>query len=189
MKFNINNSWLGGGIIGGIFLAILAGYMFKHEKGEKAGAVYKARIEDADALLEQNMPMDALKEYNELLKEVSVNNDPETYARIKINEGVCYYKLANVSNKAENLKKAIRAYEDALKVYTVEEYPFDYATTQSNLGIACCILAGVGDKEKNFKKAIRAFEEALKICTVEEYPSYHGTIMSNMEKAKQMIRQ
>ncbi len=177
------------GIIGGIIGVIIAGfvgyYLFQHKKED----TYVNLINDADALLEKNMPEDALTIYNDVLKIVSVDKDPDVYARIRNNEGVCYFNLAEISNKEENLKKAIRAYEEALKIHTIEKYPVNYATTQNNLGSAYGTLALVQDKEKNLKKAIRAYEEALKVYTSEGNPLNYERIMSNLNKAKRILSQ
>jgi tetratricopeptide (TPR) repeat protein len=158
------------------------------QKGKTLKITRRTIITNADSLLEKSMIVDALKIYAEMSKIVSEGMDPEDYAHIKNNEGIGYFKLAEISNKEENLTKAIRAYEEALKIRTVEKYPVDYAMTRNNLGTAYSTLAEVRDKEENLTKAIRAYEEALKIYTVEKYPLYHQVVMSNIEKTKRKMK-
>ncbi|TKJ45245.1 hypothetical protein CEE35_04595 [Candidatus Aerophobetes bacterium Ae_b3b] len=175
-------------VIGGILVGIALFYLFEYRAERRAKTALMADINNADELLEANMTDDALAIYQNTLKTVSVRKYPEIYAHIKHNEGICYYELANVRDKEQNLTRAIRAYEEALKIRTVEKYPLDYATAQSNLGLAYCNLAEVRDKEENLTRAIRAYEEALKIYTVEKYPLYYEIMMSNMGKAKQKLQ-
>ena len=192
MIIDINNPWFVG-IIGGAIGAIIAGivlyYLFEYRKEKKLKSAQRTIISNADRLLEKNMVRDALKIYADMLKIVSHEKDSDVYAHIKNNEGICYFNLAIISNKEENLTKAIRAYEEALKIRTVEKYPVNYATTQNNLGNAYRTLAEVRNKEENLTKAIRAYEEALKIYTVEKYPLYHKLVKSNMEMTKQRMKQ
>ena len=100
--------------------------------------------------------LDALKAFQNI--EVSEDYEPELYARIKFNEGLCYYTISKVRDKEDNLNKAIIAFEEALKIYTIEKYPLDYAMTQNNLGIAYSDFSEVRDKEDNLNKAIRAYK-------------------------------
>lgn len=180
------------GIISAIFGAFLGSYLTwylsERPKEKKAGVVFNARIENAEGLLEKNMPKDALKECNDLLEEVSVVEYPEIYARIKRNEGLCYFNLTKEWNKktwdkVDDLKRAIHAFDEALKVYTVEKYPVDYATTQNNLGHAYSSLSEFTGILENGTKAVLAYEEALKTYTVEKYPVDYATVQWNLGSA------
>ena len=95
---------------------------------------------------------------------------------------ICYFNLAVINNKEEDLTKTIRAYEEALKIYIVKKYPLDYAMTQNNLGNAYRMLAEVEDRADNCKKAIKAYEEALKVFTEEEFPEIYTIVKSNFIK-------
>jgi len=191
MKLNRSNPWLVGiivGALGAVLAGIILHYLFQYRKEKKSKTILTASMNNADRLLEKNMTEDALAIYNDMLKAVSEKKDPEVYSRINNNQGICYYNLAMISNKEENLTRAILAFEDALKIRTVKQHPVDYAMTQNNLGIAYVDLSEVRDREENMTKAIRAYEEALKIYTVEKYPLRHKVVMSNMEIAKQKMR-
>ena len=172
-RFDRKNPWLVG-IVGGALGAILAGivlyYYFEHREQKSFITIVKTSVNNADQLLGKNMVNEALVIYVEMSKTVSEKKEPKMYGHIKNNEGICYRKLAIVSNKEENLTQAIRAFEEALKIRTVEKYPIDYAMTQNNLGIAYSTLSEVRNKEENLTQAICAFEEALTIYTVEKYP-------------------
>ena len=136
MILDLNNPWFVG-IIGGAIGAIIAGivlyYLFEYRKEKTLKITRRTIITNADSLLEKSMIVDALKIYAEMSKIVSEGMDPEDYAHIKNNEGIGYFKLAEISNKEENLTKAIRAYEEALKIRTVEKYPLYHQVVMSNI--------------------------------------------------------
>ena len=110
MILDLNNPWFVG-IIGGAIGAIISGivlyYLFEYRKEKTLKITCRTIITNADSLLEKNMIGDALKIYAEMSKIVSEERDPEDYAHIKNNEGIGYFKLAEISNKEENLTKAI----------------------------------------------------------------------------------
>ena len=136
MTFDLSNPWLVailGGAIGAIIAGLVLYYLFEYRKEKILKSTRMTIITNADSLLKKNMIRDALKIYAEMLKIISERKDPEDYAHLKNNEGICHSKLAELSNKEEKLTKAIRAYEEALKIRTFEKYPVDYATTQNNL--------------------------------------------------------
>jgi len=186
MIFNINNPWVVA-IIGGALSAVLAGiilyFLFEYRKQQRSKTIRNTSLDEADSLLEKNMSEEALAIYKDILKAVSEKKEPVLLGSIRNNEGICYYNLAMVSNKEDNLTKAIQAYEDSLKIRTVEKYPVKYATTQNNLGTAYGTLAGVRDKKDNLTKAIQAYEDALKIRTVEKYPLDYAMTQNNLGAA------
>jgi len=136
MVFNMNNPWLVG-IIGGAIGAVLAGiilyYLLEYPKLRSYKTIITTSLNNADRLLEKNMTEDALKIYHDILKAVSEKKEPKLYSHIKSNEGICYYNLAIISNKEDNLSKAIQAYEQALKISTVEKYPLYHMAIMSNM--------------------------------------------------------
>ncbi len=137
--FFINNPWLVavvGGAIGAILAGIVLFYWFEHRAQKKDKIALKARTNNADELLKKNRTDDALAIYQDMLKTVSVRKYPEIYAHIKHSEGMCYSALASVSDKEENLTRAIGAFEEALRIYTVERYPLYYEIVMSNMRIA-----------------------------------------------------
>jgi tetratricopeptide (TPR) repeat protein len=154
---------------------------------KRDNAIAESSVNNADRLLEKGMEKEALTIYKEVVKEVSGKSEPVLFSHIKHQEGHCYYKLALVSNKEDNLTKSIHAYEEALKIRTLEKYPVDYAMTQNNLGNAYRDLSGVRNKEDNLTKSILACEEALKIRTLEKYPENYRMLKSNIDLAKKQI--
>ena len=179
-----HNPWLVG-IGGGIVVGLIFWYFLQYKPEKTAKVALIARINSADELSKKNMTDDALATYQDVLKTLSVRKYPEIYAHLKNNQGICYYQLARIRHKEENLIRAIRAYEEALTIYTFKKYPDDYAAAQNNHGNAYTALAEVRNKEENLSKAIRAYEEALKIYTIEKYPVYYKIIMLNMERTIQ----
>ena len=139
MSLDINNPWLVGifgGVVAGIITGIVLYYLFGRREQRRSISIIKSSVNNADELLKKNMDKEALDLYIEILNKVSKKREPERYSYIKNKEGICYGKLANISNKEDNLNKEIQAYEEALKIYTVEKYPNDYKMTISNIDLA-----------------------------------------------------
>jgi tetratricopeptide (TPR) repeat protein len=189
-RLDKNNPWLVG-IISGLVVTILGGaflyFIFQYPKEKAEKELIVTSLESANKLLSNNICEEALIKYKEIIKTLSKAKEPEIYAEINNNVGICYEKLADKNNKEENLKQAIDAYEEALKIFTLEIYPVDYAITQDNLGTAYRTHSEVRDKEENLQKAIHAYEEALKIRTVERYPLFHNIVLLNMKFAKRQL--
>lgn len=120
-------------ILGGMVVGSVLWYFFQYKPEKTAKTALIAYINNADELLKKNMTDDALARYQNVLKTPSVRKYPEIYARIKNNEGTCYFKLSYVGDKEKNLSRAIRAYEEALKIRTVEKYPLYYEIVTSNM--------------------------------------------------------
>src|SRR5208283_1320006 len=72
------------------------------------------RLDTADLLMKEKMVPDALAIYDELLRNMPKQLEPDMYANIKHHEGNCYHSLSLSRNKSENLMNAIRAYGEAL---------------------------------------------------------------------------
>ncbi len=96
MFFGIER-WLVGGLIGaiiGAFIAIIAIALIFFISEYRRQKTYKgkilSRLDTADMLLQESMPIDALAIYTDILKDVSREKDPETYSLIKNSEGRCY---------------------------------------------------------------------------------------------------
>lgn len=162
--FNVTNPWIVaiiGGAIGAVLAGIILYYSIEYRKGKNLKNIRMNLINNADVLLERNMPEDALKIYTDLLSLVYEKKDTEVYGHIKNKEGICYYNLSTLNNKEDNLIKAIIAFEKALKIYAVDKYPDKYATTKNNLGDAYSSLSEVCDKGDNCYEAIRAYDRLL----------------------------
>ncbi len=139
-KSIVGNSWfkgititLLGAFLGAFFFYAITEYI----EQEKRWSIQSNLLTEARGYLEKCYSEDALKIYNELLREVT---DKKIYSYIKNNIGICYYKLAikeeAEENKKENLEKAIQAYKEALKYRSYKRRPEEYAETQNNLGDA-----------------------------------------------------
>ncbi len=135
----LNNPWFRGivvGVIAGLLAGVVLFYLSVSRSTKTTRIDLMSRVNNADQLLKSNMVDDALLKYEEVSREVSEAKYPDIYAHIKNSQGICYRELAVITDKEENLTKAIRAYEEALKIRTVEKYPVDYAMTQNNLAAA-----------------------------------------------------
>jgi len=169
-----------------IVTAIIAPYSLyglyqDHIKQEETKSQIDSFLRNADSLLETTDYEDAIGEYKDVLKQISLQGNPVEYGRTQNNLGNAYYKFSDVQDKEENLNKAIQAFEEALKIFTIQNDPIDYAITQNNLGTTFNDLSGIRDKEENLNKAIQAFEEALKIRTIEKYPLDYATTKTALE--------
>jgi len=160
MSFDLKTSIyvLLGGMIGAAVasLIILIIYFFSSFKKQKA---YRdkmlKRLDTADLMLRENMTMDALSIYNELLLNMPKQVEPELYAHMKQSEGNCYFTLSLAQDKQENLIKAINSYEDALRYGNYQKKPGDYLSIQGQLGDAYLKISEFQKKEEFLAKAIR----------------------------------
>ncbi|QWR76702.1 tetratricopeptide repeat protein [Candidatus Magnetomonas plexicatena] len=148
----------------------------RKDKNEKI-TILTTAVENAEKLQEKH-PQDALKTYEKILETLPPNH--KLYGRVKDDEGQCYYYLALIDKKEENIEHAIAAYEAALKIRIIDKYPIDYAETQNNLGLAYWQMSLVRDKEGNLSEAIVAYNEALKIYTIDKYPIDYAMTQINL---------
>jgi hypothetical protein len=68
-KVNINNPWfIGtvGGLIGAFLVGLILFYLFGHREQQIYRAIFMTSINNADRLLEKDMPEDALAIYNDI---------------------------------------------------------------------------------------------------------------------------
>src|SRR5208337_4798235 len=119
-----------GAAVAGLFILIV--YFFSDFRKQKAyrNRILK-RLDTADMMLRENMTMDALSIYNELLLNLPKQLQPELYAHIKQSEGNCYYAISLVRSKPENLVKAIQSYEEALRYDNYQKKPGLYLSIQA----------------------------------------------------------
>lgn len=125
------------------------------------------------------MATDALGIYDDVVNLISKEGNPIMYGHIKNNQGICYYNISGIKDRAKNLIIAITAYNEALKTYTLKGYPVNYATTQANLGVAYQSLAELRDGEKNLSRASQVYSEALNVYTI-EYPKEYAMVNTNL---------
>ena len=190
MKRIINNPWFRGiliTVVGGLLVGFTIHGCSEYQEQIEHQAIVTQLLREADGDLKINAIYDALKIYDELLRMVSEEKEPEIYSYIRNNQGICYHRLAEEKDKEVNLGKAILAYEETLRVRTIWQYPEEYAETQNNLGGAYWALSEVRDKEENLKKVVLAYEEALRVYTPEKYPYKYWYVKSNLEKVKKML--
>ncbi len=138
MSLDINNPWLiaiFGGVISAVFAGVILYYLFRNSKRKRFISITESSVNNADQLLEKEMYKEALAKYIEILKNVSEKREPMLYSNINDKEGICYCELAEISNKEDNLTKAIQAFEEALKIHTVEKYPEHYRRIILNIDL------------------------------------------------------
>jgi len=68
-------------------------------------------LDRADSLLENNYPDEALSIYQEMLYEISKDENPDIYLRIMNNIGNAYYMLADRRDREKKLLLAVSSYE------------------------------------------------------------------------------
>ena len=110
MSFDWNNPWLVG-IVGGVVAGIILYYLSGNRKRKKFISIVEASVNNADQLLEKGMEKEAFTIYKKLLKKVSGKSEPVPFGHIKQGEGRCYYNLALVSSKEDNLTMSIHSYK------------------------------------------------------------------------------
>ena len=82
------------GLIGAFLVGVILFYFFGHREQQIYRAIFMTSINNADRLMEKDMPEDALAIYNDIASKRSAKKKPEFYAHIKNSEGVCHYKVA-----------------------------------------------------------------------------------------------
>ncbi len=105
------------------------------------------------------------------------------YAMTQNNLGTAYADLAQVEDRAANLRRAVAAFTGALRFLTPEAAPLDYAMTQNNLGIAYRNLSEVEDRAANLRRAVDAYAEALRFYTPEAAPLDYAMTQNNLGAA------
>ncbi len=122
----------------------------------------------------------AIEAYNDALKIWVLDRFPERYARTQNNLGICYGRLAEVEETAENCRAAIAAFQEALSVRTLDRFPIEYANTQMSLGNVYALLPEERNKVANCKLAIKAYQETLKVYSLDHYPFNYAMTQNNL---------
>jgi len=148
--------------------------------GARTGAVLYSEEIKADHL---NIMHFAIEAYEAALESLNINDNAARFANTQHNLGNAYWRLAEISNKAENCRKAIAAFTQALKVYTLSRFPVDWALTLSSLGNAYQRLGEEECKVENCQKAIVACSEALKVNTLKDLPVEYAWTQNNLGNA------
>lgn len=128
------------------------------------------KINEADKMYSNKNYLGAIKCYDNILKNISSEDNPQEYAEIVLKMATIYVKLAKVINKEENSLKAIALFDEVAKKLNGEKHLLLRAAAFKGIGNAYMLIAKVRDMEKNSPKAINALDEAIKIYKKEEYP-------------------
>jgi len=123
----------------------------------------------------------AVGHWLEELSKLEVREDSK--ANYLFYTGNIFNVIGEVSDTAENSKRAIKAYKEALKICTLERFPTQYGNTQNNLGTVYIKLAEVEAKPENCERAITAYKEALKVRTLERFPMDYAMTQNNLGNA------
>jgi hypothetical protein len=106
-----NNTYINGkNLIVGIF------------KNEDAGK-YDKSIGEIDELLRSGNLTGAIRGYENILKSISSEKDPDKYSHVHANLGNTYLWLAITVNKEENALKEISSFEEVLNIATTDRLP------------------------------------------------------------------
>ena len=152
---------LAGLIIGGFYFGI--GYMVEEsDYNFKVGTL----LNEADSYLINGLTEDAVILYNELLREVK---EEESCAYIKKNLGICYHRLSEKEERAQNLTKAIISYEEAAKTYEQCGMYYSCAECFIYLGDVYWSLSEVEERDRNLNKALIAYDDAIQIYSANNY--------------------
>ncbi|GAE88262.1 stalk domain-containing protein [Acetivibrio straminisolvens] len=95
---------------------------------------YKDEIEAADNLLENYNYWGSIKSYEQILKNISSEKNPEEYAHTMNNMANAYLSLSCLINKDENALKAISIFEEVLANIKDEKYSSYIAGAYKGIG-------------------------------------------------------
>lgn len=163
---------------GGIIFYYLAQYVYYQRA--VAGEDGASRAHEAARLLVQRRPEAALALLEDLLTDVSKEDDPQLFGYVKRLQGDCYRWLGRRSEQETNLSKAVEAYREALDVYPVEEFPVAHASLLVLLGSTYRDLGQVSNPDRNLAEALRNYQEALKVYSVDDYPIEYAKIQNHL---------
>lgn len=143
-------------------------------------ARYKDRVENLQHSIESYK--EALR-YRKVELEAEPNGNARAYAATQNNLGTGYWNLAQHSDPANNLKRAIAAYTEALGYYAPEQQPLDYAMIQNNIGTAYWNLAQYENPRDYLRLAIGAYQIALQYRTPSVIPAACAATQNNLGTA------
>ena len=128
----------------------------------------------------------SLEQLSMVLQNISVDNDPRQYIRMKDREASYNFKLflGTYENKYSN--KAILAYKEVLQHTDKDKYPSKYANLQYQLG-NCYMFWQNDDKEERFGNAVKAYLEAGKVLPKETDLAKYGQIFYNLGYAYSLL--
>ncbi|OKH41290.1 hypothetical protein FACHB389_05550 [Nostoc calcicola FACHB-389] len=130
----------------------------------------------------------AIKAGEAAMQVCSRDRFPEQWGKIQNNLGIVYRDAGGgqsqriLSDKAENLEKAIACYQNALSIRTREDFPELWVQTQMNLASAYRHRLR-GDAAENVEIAIAANQSALQVYTKAAFPTNWAEVHINLANA------
>lgn len=122
----------------------------------------------------------AIESFQDSLRVLSNQDQPE-YNAINFEKlGESYHGLAQWENPGINYTRAVDAYWDALKIWTRERFPGDFSRVQQKLGLTYERLAELEEKNAHLNSALTAYREAIKAQSIEESPSFYADLQKRM---------
>jgi len=131
--------------------------------------------------------LQAIQVFQEALKECTLENLTERYARNQVGLYSAYLEISKFQNATVNYKNAINAGKEALKVYTFDDFPIEYAKVQSKIGYAYCHLAKIENQTENYQKVFHTYQEALKVYTLEDFPEDYAMVQYNIGNVRSFL--
>lgn len=115
----------------------------------------------ADRLLKRNQVEEAIENYNEILENISADDNPELYAHVLTNVGNAFCILAETKDVRKNINFAINQYEKVIELYKTLNYQMD-PSVLNNLGNAYRVLFEVTGDRKDLDKSLDLINEVIK---------------------------
>ncbi len=135
------------------------------------------------ALQERGEMVEAAKAYQEALRFITRESDPEAYALAQNNLALTYLS-APMSEAGDQLRSAIAisALREALTVYTRQTHPAQWASTQLNLANALQYLPSSHPAE-NLAEAVRLYEDLYAVRRRDTDPLSYARLRANQGTA------
>ncbi len=133
----------------------------------------------ADRLLKRNEAEEAIENYNEILENISANDNSELYAHVLTNVGNAFYLLSETKDVRKNINCAIDQYEKVIEFYKMQESE-NYAYVSNNLGNAYRVLFEITGDKKDLEKSLNLINEALEFYTGKDFLLDSALVNYNM---------
>jgi len=162
-------------------LDLFADTAFEQAQAEvwlQLGAAYQTEAQGRRELL-----LEAIRAYQEALKVLRPERDPEPYVLAQMNLGLCYLVLP-MSEEGARLRPAIavQALREAQKWADKETHPQLWASATLNLANALQQLPSA-HPEQNLWEAVALYEEVLAVRRKEEDPLGFARVLANQGNA------
>ncbi|WP_312199806.1 hypothetical protein [Anaerospora hongkongensis] len=162
-KINKDNGikrWLGWITMSLIIPIVLGVITYNLTDTSKSRSSIETRLTKAENYIQKGIYIEALSQIVDISKDVSKNQFPTLYARLKYDEGFC---LSRLPQSKENSLGAIEAFGESLSVLNKVSNPHQYAVSKMELGGAYLGLAQFIEAHVNIDKAMDSFNEALSL--------------------------